>query len=217
MPAPQPPNRKPTGPAQHQVPAMPPGAPKPPAAKVAPAATPGPGAGAKAWERAKPILDAAFRLYKLDRDAMGEMVQNPPSMQVTAIILALGAVGFAVGFHRWNMLLLRPLSIVVWVAVTHAMALRAGGKGEFSPLLRAFSILTVVDILAVIGPLGQVVVVIGTLYAAFILTGLVEEHYGVGGTTQFKCVVVGFAATFALVVMFSLVDAAIRGQSRWGS
>jgi len=159
----------------------------------------------------------ALRLYKLDRDAMGELVASPPPLRVALAILAVGAVGFAIGFHRWNMLLIRPLSIVVWLGVTHAVAKGAGGKGSYLSLLRAFSVLTVVDVVAVVGPLGQVVVVLGTLYAAFILSGLVEEHYDVGGTTPLKAVGIGLVVTFALVVGLSMVDAAIRGQGRWGS
>jgi hypothetical protein len=209
MPAPQPPERKPSTPAQRAAPG---------ASTPAPAGGPAaPGAAARAWERLKPILDVALRLYKLDRDAMGELVASPPPLRVALAILAVGAVGFAIGFHRWNMLLIWPLSIVVWLGVTHAVAKGAGGKGSYLSLLRAFSVLTVVDVVAVVGPLGQVVVVLGMLYAAFILSGLVEEHYDVGGTTPLKAVGIGLVVTFALVVGLSMVDAAIRGQGRWGS
>jgi hypothetical protein len=157
-------------------------------------------------------LPLAFRMLRMDEDALAEAL-HADGFRVPAAILAASAVSFALGTRSWGWLLLRPVAVVLFLGFTHLAATRKGGPGAFVPLARAYLLLMVPDVLGILGPLGSILVALGTLYAVALLIQLLGVHHGLGPVPAIQCIVAGASGTALALALLAVLQGAMWGHS----
>ena len=188
---------------------MPPESPPPPSAR--------PNLGNRLWQQLQPVLADGYRVTRMDRDAIQAVLARPLPWPWAAGILAVGGVAWGLGFHSWSAVLLRPGFLLLWLLFTTVLARREGGNAAFPELVRAFVLVAVLDTAAILGPVGQVVVVVGTLWWVVILAAMVEELHGLGDGLAIRASVKGLLGALAVLGLLGVVDARVRGEYRWGT
>lgn len=157
-------------------------------------------------------LPLALRMLRMDQEAMAEAL-HADGIRVPAAILAASAVAFALGTRSWGWLLVRPAAVVAFLGLLHLAATRKGGTGVGLPLARAYVLLMVPDVLGILGPLGTVLVALGTLYALALLIPLMEIHHGLGPVPAIQCMVAAAAGTALSLVLLAVLQGALWGHS----
>jgi hypothetical protein len=165
----------------------------------------------------RPLAVAAVGFLKLDRDVVAETAREPPPLAWALGLVLVSAASWGAGFHSWRMVLVRPTLVLLWLFLATALARREGGHGSFLLLLRAFSVVMVVDVVAILGPLGQMLVVLVTFWWVVILGAVLEEQHDLGGTPATRAAIKAFVAALGILLVVAMVDAGIRGRNKWGS
>lgn len=185
------------------------------AAAPPPPQTSAPGVGTRILETLKVLAQASFGVLKMDRDVVAETVRNPPPLPWAVGLYVLSAVSWGVGFHSWRMVFLRPLLVLGWLLAATLLARKEGGAGRFVGLLRAFSVVVMVDAVVVVGAVGQMAVVLVTAWWVMILAAMVEEQHELGATPAVKISLKALMVSLGVLLLLATVDAKIRGQYKW--
>lgn len=87
------------------------------------------------------IINLAWRINKLERDAMRGVADDPQALLPVLLILVIGGALVGVGalnpFAIGGGLVLLPIFAFIGTGILHLLALAFGGKGSFIPYFQA--------------------------------------------------------------------------------
>lgn len=147
-----------------------------------------------------------WEMIKLNRVAYREVAADPEVFSQAILITALAGFASALSppFHFWQIIgdpIRSIVGLFIGVGILHFVANLMGGRGDFMALFRVLGIGRVLGFALILPVLGPII----NLWFFPMAVIAVEEIYGFERNRAILCVVVPFAAIFAILLVVSLI------------